>query len=92
MGAVISWLLGVSTTLLMGLVLAILTGALVPGSRADKAAAVAEVQKETIESLKRTNEVQARSILQLEAGSVATERLISALKAVVAPPQNGGKP
>lgn len=88
--ALLSWLLGISATLLSALLIAILTGQMVPVSRADRAESVAEVQKETIASQNRTNIVQAELISQLQAGSLATERLIAALKAVI-PPQNGGQ-
>lgn len=86
----LSWLLGVSTTLFFGLLIPVLVGQLVPVSRADRAEAVVVVQKETIESQGRTNMVQADLIRQLQASGMATEQLINALKAVL-PPQNVGK-
>jgi len=88
--ALLAWLLGVSTTLFSALLIAILTGQMVPASRADRAESVAEVQKETIASQNRTNIVQAELITQLQTAGLATERLITALKAVI-PPQNGGQ-
>lgn len=87
--ALLSWLLGITTTLAGGLATAVVTGALVPGSRVDKAEAVAEVRKETNEALSRTNTVQAELIQRLEAGSDVLERLVTALKAATIP-QAGG--
>jgi hypothetical protein len=96
--ALLSWLLGTTTTLTLGFVTAVLMGTLVPSGRVDKAEAgqklaeaVADVRRETNEALTRTNAVQAELIARLQVVGDIQERLVTAIKTATSTQAGGNQ-
>lgn len=86
----LAWLLGTTSTLLLSLVGAILVGALVPGSRLDKAEAVLAAKQETVDTQRYTISEQKDHIMVLQSSGGAAVKLLDTMREIVQHPQTGG--